>query len=165
MKNVLLIFTALLCAYLYVHPRVEPAPGLIPVAAVPVAAEVPVATPDPLPEPTPTPEPKLYYHSALDAPSATSGYTTSGYFSADPPETTGQHLSGSTYGSAPGYSPYDYPYSTGTVYNTLVINRSAAPAPVRPTPPASVYSGRPRLVSPTGISHASASRPAVLPRT
>ena len=155
MKNLLLIFTALLCVYLYVHPRVEPVPELQPIAAV---APPPVATPFPRPEPTATPEPKMYYHSALDAPAMGSGYTANGYFSSDPTAATGPHLSGSVYGNASGYSPYYYPYSTGTVYNTLIINNRSVAARVCPTPPDSDYAGRPRFVSPTGTSRAPASQ-------
>ena len=163
MKNLLLIFAALLCLYLYVHPRVETRIETIPVAAPVVAAPLPT----PRPVPVPTPEPKLYYHSPLDAPAMGSGYTANGYFSADPTTATGQHLSGSTNGSVSTYNgyynPYYYPYG-GTVNNTLIINNHPAPSAtsVYPTPYPSNYVGRPRVVPPTTASRRTTS--SALPR-
>ena len=147
MKNLLLLGALLFCAYLYKHPRVETRVELAPVVDV-----VPAATPRP--RPRPTPEPKLYYHSPLDGPTATN-VVPAGYFSNDPAESTGQHLSGSSNGSSPSYyNPYYSSYGgSGTVNNTVIINNgSTRPGTVTSTyPPAlpSKYVPAPRSRPPT----------------
>ena len=147
MKNLFLTFAALLCIYLYVHPRAEQPP----VELAPVAVAVPPPTPRPVFVPTPTPEPKLYYHSALDAPAMYTGSTSTGYFSTDPTAATGQHLNGPTYGSYYNGAS-SYPYGGGTVNNTVIYNNgspgSAGAARACPTPLPSAHVGRLRLVPP-----------------
>ncbi len=138
MKNLILIFAALLCLYMYLHPTVEKQvetrveTRLVKVPVQPVAA--------PAPEPTPTP--KLYYHSPLDAPAMPNyANTGAGFYSNDPvSHPTGPHLSTADGGGNPytssyyGGYPIYYPNSNGSVTNIVIYKNAPSPVVVAPTP-------------------------------
>ncbi len=136
LKNLLLIFVALLSLYLYMHPRTET--QVVTRTAAPVMVRVPA----------PTPASKLYYHSPLDASAmSTSASTGTGYFSTD---TTSRFSSGSYYGptyygsypAAGGYPVY-YPGGSSSVSNTVIYNANpGARASSLPTPRPSFLAGR-----------------------
>lgn len=139
MRNLVLIFTTLLCVYLYAHPRVET--RVAPARPVLAAAR-------PVPTAAPT-----YYHSPLDAGAmSTSASTGTGYFSTDP-ESRFRNIyyggysgpaAGGYYGSAYGGYPV-YGGGGGTVSNTAIYNINTggtAASSVRSSTPPHVYLGR-----------------------
>lgn len=149
MRNLLLIFTALLCVYLYLHPKVE-------TQVITKLEKVPVMAAAPLP-PVPAATPKLYYHSPLDAPAMPNyANTGAGFYSEDPAHQTDNRVLSTTspYGNSAsayyGGNPYySYPNGAGGVSNTVIYNIRPGTSPAAPTsttrsfvvPPASRNAG------------------------